>query len=321
MNPKQYTNERAWSNYWVTGYQSTFTGHEESEFFKELSDYWKSQFTSLDNGSRVVDLGCGNGSVSAIAANCTDKYLHIIAIDYASVKKSSGVFKQYPNIEIRDNTNIEKTGIDSSSIDLCVSQFGFEYADRAGAAIEANRILKTGGKLIAVVHHRRSQISKSCVSTHKQIGLCYRSKLTEICRKLIKRLRKLEKTHRDNTKDETAIKTAAEYNKVAGAVYDYGTRLPDMEYVSYYLNELSSLFSEKAQDLNFSQKMAIIEAVEENARNYQLRMEAMLKASLDEEALRLLEQCLSDAGLNVEDTSVVEHNHQVYAWRVVATKN
>lgn len=320
MTNTRYTNERAWSNYWVTGYKSTFTGHENSGFFIELSEYWKEQFNSLNDGARVVDLGCGNGSVSALAADCADKGLHIIAVDYAAVEKSSSVFKQYPNIEVRDHTNIEKTGIDASSVDLCVSQFGFEYADRVDAAIEAHRILKVGGKLIAVVHHRQSKISQSCVSTHKQIGLCYRSRLTEISRKLIRRLRKLEKTNRDNQKDETAIKTSAEFNKVAGAVYDHGSRLPDMEYVKYYLHELSSLFSQKGRQLNFSKKMAIIDAVEENARNYQLRMEAMLKASLDKEDVRHLEQSLRRTGLDVDEISVVEHDHQIFAWRVIATK-
>lgn len=320
MNPNQYTNERAWSNYWVTGYKSTFTGHEDSGFFIELSEYWKKQFIALDDGARIVDLGCGNGSVSAIAAECSDKSLDIIAVDYAAVERSSSVFKQYPNIEIRDNTNIEKTGIDASSVDLCVSQFGFEYAECTDASVEAHRILKSGGKLIAVVHHRQSQISQSCASTHKQIGLCYRSKLTEISRKLVKRLRKLEKTHQDKKSDQTAMETSAEFNRVSGRVYDHASRLPDMEYVKYYLNELVSLFSDKAQDLSFSEKIAIIDAVEENARNYQLRMEAMLKASLDEENIRLLEQCLSDAGLKVDEVSIVEHEQQVFAWRVIATK-
>lgn len=320
MNSNQYTNERAWSNYWVTGYKSTFTGHENSGFFIELSDYWKRQFLSLDDGARVVDLGCGNGSVSAIAAECSDKALDIIAVDYAAVERSSSVFKQYPNIEIRDQTNIEKTGIDDSSVDLCVSQFGFEYADGVDASIEAHRILKSGGKLIAVVHHRQSQISQSCVSTHKQIGLCYRSKLTEISRKLVKRIRKLEKTHQDKKSDQTAMKLSAEFNQVSGRVYDYGGRFPDMEYVKYYLNELVSLFSEKAENLNFTEKLAIIDAVEENARNYQLRMEAMLRASLDEENIRLLEQSLRDAGLSVDEASIVEHDQQIFAWRLTATK-
>jgi len=320
MKLNQYTNERAWSNYWATGYKSTFTGHEDSGFFIELSDYWKGQFESLDLGARIVDLGCGNGSISAIAADCSDKELDIIAVDYAAIETSSSIFIKYPKIEIRGHTRIEKTGIDPSSVDLCVSQFGFEYADRTEASKEAHRILKSGGKLIAVVHHRQSQISQSCVSTHKQIGLCYRSKLSEISRKLIKRLRKLEKTHRDNSNDETAIKTRTEFNRVAGAVYDHGSRLPDMEYVKYYLNELSSLFSERAQKLNFREKMTVIDMVEENARNYQLRMEAMLRASLDDENIKLLEQSLRDTGFNVVDVSIIEYEQQIYAWRVIAAK-
>jgi ubiquinone/menaquinone biosynthesis C-methylase UbiE len=320
MNKNQYTNERAWSNYWTTGYQSTFTGHEDSGFFIELAEYWKAQFSALDNGARIVDLGCGNGSVSAIAAGCSDKGLDVIAVDYAAVERSSSVFKQYPNIEIRDQTKIEKTGIDDSSVDLCVSQFGFEYADRIGAATEAHRILKSGGKLIAVVHHRQSQISQSCASAHMQIGLCYRSKLTDISRKLIKRLRKLEKSHRDTVSDETAKATSVEFNKVAGAVYDHGSRLPDMEHVKYFLNELSSLFSEKAKGLSFTEKMAIIDAVDENARNYQLRMEAMLKASLDEANVKDLEQSLRDTGLNIDEVSIMDHDQQIFAWRVIASK-
>lgn len=320
MNSNQYTNERAWSNYWVTGYESTFTGHENSDFFIELSEYWRSEFLALENGARIVDLGCGNGSVSAIAAECSEKDLDIIAVDYAAVERSSDVFKKHSNIEIRDHTNIEKTGIDASSVDLCVSQFGFEYADRAEAALETHRILKSGGKLIAVIHHRQSEIAQSCMSTHKQIGLCYRSELTVVSRSLLERLKELETTNQDKKSDQTALGISAEFNKIAGRVYDYGSRMPDMEYIKYYLNELSSLFSDKAENLNFSEKSAIIEAVEENARNYQLRMEAMLRASLDEENIKHLESCLRDTGLNVEESSIVENDQKLFAWRVIATK-
>jgi ubiquinone/menaquinone biosynthesis C-methylase UbiE len=320
MKQTQYTNERAWSNYWTTGYDSTFTGHEDSPFFVNLAAYWKEQFDALHHGSLIVDLGCGNGSVSAIAAECADKSLHITAVDYAAVERSSSLFKQYPDIEIRDNTKIEQTGIDDSSIDLCVSQFGFEYAESFGAAKETHRILKPGGKLIAVVHHRQSQISQSCASAHMQIGLCYRSKLTDISRKLIRRLRKLEKSNRDKKTDETAKKISAEFNKVAGAVFDHGSRMPDMEHVKYFLNELSSLFSEKAEKLNFSQKLAIIDAVDENARNYQLRMEAMLKASLDQVAIDNLGQSLRDSGLKIDEISMMDHEQQIFAWRIVASK-
>lgn len=320
MNNKQYTNERAWSNYWVTGYQSTFTGHENSPFFIELANYWRKQFMDLESGSHVVDLGCGNGSVSSIAASCSNKDLQVTAIDYAAVESSSSVFKQYPAIRVLDETPIERTGVEGESIDLCVSQFGFEYADHIEACAETSRILKPGGKLIAIVHHRQSQISQSCASAHMQIGLCYRSKLTEISLKLVKRLRKLEKSHRDRATDEPANRLIQEYNKVAAAVYDHGARMPDMEYVKYYLNELNSIFSEKADNLEFAKKVSIIEDVEENARNYQLRMEAMLKASLDQDNIKLLEQYLNDAGLNVQEVSVVEHDQQVFAWRVIASK-
>ena len=216
MNTQDKLNARAWNNYWETGFKSTFTGHEESGFFHELDDTWMAEFSQLANDSAVVDLGAGNGALTTLALKAgaqDNKNLSVTAIDYAAVKNASELFSEkHDNLTVKDNTPIENTGLDSASIDLCVSQFGFEYANHEEAANEVNRILKPGGKLIAVVHHRQSEITQSCASAHMQIGLCHRTQLTQITEKLLRRLRKLSKSNRSPQQDEIAENLRNEMN-------------------------------------------------------------------------------------------------------------
>ncbi len=324
MNKQDKLNARAWNNYWDTGFKSTFTGHENSGFFEELDASWLATFCGLEKGSTVADLGAGNGALTAKILEASDtenKEFRAIAIDYANVKDHSELYaKKRDDLQIIDNTPIEETGLDEASVDLCVSQFGFEYADHTKAAMEVNRILKPEGKLIAIVHHRQSEITQSCASAHMQIGVCHRSELTTITEKLLRRLRKLSKSNRSPQQDETAEKLRFELNRRADRLLKYGEELPDQHHINYFLNELTSLFTDKAKDLSFEQKIGVIAMVEHNAKGFQLRMEAMLKASLDLEGIRKLESTLEEQGFAVIPAELLQHEFKTYAWRIEATK-
>jgi len=322
MNDLNKQNARAWSNYWDSGFESTFTGHHGSEFFKELDQQWVNLFTEQKDGATIVDLGAGNGALTAKILEAdlnSDKSFKIIAIDYSDVESQSPIYNT-EKIQVKAHTPIEATGLEAESVDLLVSQYGFEYADHKKATAEVARVLKPGGALQAVVHHRQSEVSQSCAATHMQVGLCHRSNLTEVCTKLIKRLRKLDKSKRDPRKDETAESLRDELNKRASRVVDYALELPEQNHVNYFINELTSLFSDAGKKLSFAQKLTVIQNVEEQAKHLQLRMEAMLKASLDDEGIAELENQLRDKGLQVDSSEVLKHADGIFAWRITATK-
>lgn len=322
MNDIDKQNARAWSNYWDSGFESTFTGHDETEFFRILDKQWLDMFEALPSNATIVDLGAGNGALTAKISEASKQHqkgFTIIAVDYSDIESRSPIFKN-ETISVRSHTPIEQTGLEAESVDLAVSQYGFEYADHAQAASEVARILKLGGEFNAVVHHRQSEVSQSCASTHMQVGLCYRSELTTVCAKLIKRLRKLDKSHRDPRQDETAESLRDELNKRVSRVLDYAQKYADQNHVNYYVNELTSLFGEQAKKLSFAQKLSIIDNVEEQEKHLQLRMEAMLKASLDDEGIKALENELRESGLIVEDSEVLSHDFKTFGWRLIAKK-
>jgi len=324
MSNLDKNNARAWSNYWETGFESTFTGHEKTGFFTELNESWLQELSALADGSTIVDLGAGNGAITSLAVDINEdsgKNLNIVAVDYAEIESYSPIFeKKIETLTVKGRTKIEATGLPDDSVDLCVSQFGYEYADIDLAAQEVWRILKPGGSLNAVVHHRRSEVSQSCASAHMQIGLCNRSKLTTICSKLIKRLRKLDKSKRDPSQDETAENLRNELNKRTARVIEHATRLPDQSHVNYFITELTGLFSSQAEKLSFMQKLAIIDKVEKDSESFRLRMEAMLNASLDEQKVEALENALVKSGFESDGVKLLEHEHKIYAWRVKVNK-
>lgn len=323
MSMKTYSTDRAWSNYWEIGFESTFTRHEESPFFQMLGEEWREIFRSQKVAANVVDMGAGNGILSNLAAIIStdeSKKLTITAIDYADIETNSPVLKNHDSIKIKSHTKIEETGLDTASADLVVSQYGFEYADSDLACKELARILKPGGKFHAIVHHKQSEVTKSCASAHMQIGLCYRSKVADYARKLLTRLRKLEKSNRDPHLDVSAQDLRLELNKRAERALQHADKFPDQAYVNEYLHDCTALFGDKATKLTFKQKLNVLDNVEENAKNYQLRMEAMLKASLDKEAVDKLVEELKTNDLDAQDAELVLHDGNIYAWRVQAQK-
>ena len=85
MSDLDKQNARAWSNYWSAGFESTFTGHDDTEFFKVLDQQWLELFTGYAEHSTIVDLGAGNGALTAKISEANtqaQKGFTVIAVSY-----------------------------------------------------------------------------------------------------------------------------------------------------------------------------------------------------------------------------------------------
>lgn len=314
---------KAWSNYWQQGYVTTFATSEEESYSGLVLDYWQRVFSTQDDKSRVVDLAAGNGALISLANDYVRDHrvaLDLVAIDAADVT-SSKVYQANDRIRLMANTPIEDIPLKSQSVDLIISQFGYEYSDTLAASVEVSRLLKSGGQFRALIHHSASPVTLQSQSAVQQILLCQRSELTDTAAKLIKRLRALKKKKRAAEKDEKARELRELFNRMSNRLLEYGDRLPDSSHVNYFINELGSLFdASKTRTMSVSKKLEILDKMDEDSALYLERMQSMLKAACDDDRIKILCSELISNGLTVKQPVEFESQGDKFAWVIEADK-
>ena len=128
-----------WSNYWQGRTHSKGGDVLEGvgiEHSAKLKNFWKNTF-SHETASVILDLGCGAGSALKWADHLPSAHLIGIDISYAALCVAREKIKNL-NVYV---ASADQLPFRDNSIDLIVSQFGFEYAG-PDTASEIHRALK-----------------------------------------------------------------------------------------------------------------------------------------------------------------------------------
>lgn len=165
--PREGPAAKGWSDYW----QHDSTGGEvfvnaEGERHPALADYWQAVFADLAPRSEVVDLASGAGSIFAHLPN--SHTFKLSAVDIAA-EALAVLSERIPGVNTIVS-GLNKVPLDDQSFDAVVSQFGIEYAG-LNAFAEAARLVRPGGKLVALCHiengyidsNNQSQLSEAMV--------------------------------------------------------------------------------------------------------------------------------------------------------------
>ncbi|GAB5454013.1 MAG: hypothetical protein Hens2KO_02420 [Henriciella sp.] len=149
-----------WANYWSgreagqTGEVFAGTGIENHD---ELSAFWTSAFSEPHTGL-VLDLACGAGSAIKHATASESNLLlgldisaDAILAAQAKIPGLTGIIAAADSIPLADG-----------AVSHVISQFGFEYSNRAKASAEISRVLAPGGQFTAVVHLKAGAIAEEC---------------------------------------------------------------------------------------------------------------------------------------------------------------
>jgi hypothetical protein len=106
----------AWSRYWATGVLHSCPRAFKGNYGDEIGALWAEFFGSLTAGSRVLDLGTGNGAVAYIARDVTSQAgqaVEIEAIDAATIdpaKAAKAFGLSMAGINFRGGVPAEATG-------------------------------------------------------------------------------------------------------------------------------------------------------------------------------------------------------------------
>ena len=144
-----------WSRYWSSGARGTGGGclpNAVGPVEAAQRQVWQDFARRLPSGSRVLDLGTGNGIVLRWMA-AVRRDLKLVGVDSAASLPPAP-----KGVTLKAGVGVERLPFAEASFGGATSQFGIEYGDVAAAGAELVRILRPGAPLLMIVHHGASWI-------------------------------------------------------------------------------------------------------------------------------------------------------------------
>lgn len=284
----------AWADFWA----AEFGGHggclagAGDELGAAQALAWRELANELPKGSRVLDLGTGDGVVLHQIAKFRPD-LKLTGIDSApSLPAQKGKIRLQPGIAM------EQLPFAADSFEAIVSQFGYEYGPTAMAAREVGRVLKAGGRFRFLVHHRAGPI----VRHNRARASALRWAVVESGQ--FAKARSLAESRRLLT-----LATPPAFN---AAVTDAAQRFPGQSVAAEVMQALvQSLDPRRGAEGS----LAAISEIERKARGELLRLEALADAARDEDGARAILNELSEAGLKTDEPrTIANRSGEPFAW-------
>jgi SAM-dependent methyltransferase len=166
--PQSMNAAQAWSLFWKQQGRESRCLALSPDFCERLDAHWHGFASTLPEGARVVDLGCGSGAVGRALRSARPE-LQVTGVDVAQIAPSRD-----PAIELMANIAMESLPFQDGAFAAAVSQFGYEYAAAPDAAAEeVARVVARGGSLSFLIHHDEGPII-AAMRRHRHAieGLC-----------------------------------------------------------------------------------------------------------------------------------------------------
>ena len=329
--PRKKLDDGEWLQFWRHGSVTTFERRGNPNYDGEIREFWERQFAALPPGARVVDLATGNGAVAFLAAEYSAAKgadFVIEALDKAAIApeqhlSGAEAARQWlDQVRFRGDAPNEHTGLESDSVDLATSQYGFEYGDPAASSREAMRILKPGGRIALITHHANSVVVREAQEGLEQHRLCLeRARLLEKAEQVVAAMAGAgsDFERRLLRQDSKAEHLRRRLNAAVERVQRHAARYRDPgNGIGFILQGLSSAF---APGIETSQRREVLRGLQESCTAYQRRMEDLLAATpSDGEFDRLLNH-LRSAGLAIEGWfPLIYRGEALMGWAVAGNR-
>lgn len=312
-----------WSRFWERGTLTTFEGHFRENYDAEIRDFWWAQFAHLADGAVIVDLATGNGALALLAARYArehDRNFAITGVDSAAIDPERlraawpALAGDFDAVRLQACTPLEATGLADGSVDLVVSQYGFEYGDTAAGSREAGRILRPGGRLAMVLHHDDSAILSQAREGLAQVALCLQQeKLLDQARRMIRLFRALKPGEGRGGLNWSpgALKVREDLLASAGRLERHArqpeARAKDAGFIEFMLPSVMRLL-EQSRGLEPQMIEEALAGMEREAESYRLRMADLVSAARSEAGMQQICTELVQAGLRA--TSLAPLNYK-----------
>lgn len=151
-----------WSRLWRLGVLHSCNTAFSDNYDGAIQGFWQEQFERTPVGSRIVDIGTGNGALLLLAKEAGRQFeLH--GVDAADIDPAHTVTDgstRFSGIRFHPNCSMSTLPFAGESTQLLTSQYAFEYGPRDSTLAEILRVMAPKGRVVLVLHTWDSVISK-----------------------------------------------------------------------------------------------------------------------------------------------------------------
>ena len=285
--------KQAWDRQWRGKILSTCAQHMDPDAGREMGADWAKFLGKLPVGSKILDIGTGNGLLPLIALQVSDaakKDFEVHGADFADIDPGKALPDYAPHlarVTFHPGCRTENLPFPDQNFEAVLAQHAFEYGDLAKSAVEVARILKRSGKFRFLMHAADSEIIKSNVCKIEQSRYILENvKLFELTREAVK---------------------IGEGEALKGALGITASRF-EKDLNTGDLNQLLDLlWGAFEQRDNFESDDVFQTWISENQAELaaqKVRIEALMGAALDKAGIKKLEKTFKGLGFEVKTSPV-----------------
>lgn len=313
---------RIWDAYWRDSRLYSAGPDSAPDIEAALDAHWSQLAAGLEEGAKVLDLGCGNGAVAFVIARVSQemaKSFAVSGIDAAEIDPPHFVARYaaiLKTIDFRARTRMEELPFEPATFDAVYSQFSFEFSDMSKTASEISRVLKPNGQVVILALPATSEVIEQGKKRIKQSQyILNHTKLFDVALAVAQALHNVESRGEGRDTKQYLERFNGEVER---AIAKFANT--DSDLVMAMVIGLQRVFTER-KTTDIADQLATINLMRKRLMEGVTRAEAMERAAFGDAGLNGLKRRLTEAGLNVTDTkplSVGEHG--TVAWRIAARK-
>jgi len=161
MDSQVDARQAVWSRYWAHGAAHSCGGSYGNRYEGALAAFWRAAFASLAPRARLLDIATGNGPLPRLLLDAdpagTSSCDAVDLAELAPAWLAELAPAQRARVRFHGRQPAETLPFADGQFDLVISQYGLEYTDLARSVPELLRVLKPGGRVRLVVHHKEAR--------------------------------------------------------------------------------------------------------------------------------------------------------------------
>lgn len=163
-NPGTEARALAWSRYWKSGARHSCVGSFADHYGEATRRFWLECFAHLIDADRVLELGCGNGSLIRWLAEAGVRWpASVDAVDLAEL--NANWLARLPSalgsrVRLHPRTPATQLPLPDASVTQVWSQDALEYFADGACWQSLARVCAPRARLAAIVHHRGSHLCR-----------------------------------------------------------------------------------------------------------------------------------------------------------------
>ncbi len=283
-----------WDQYWSIGNLHSLSHAFSGNYEGAIAEFWSTQFSKLEDGAKILDIGTGNGAVAIIAAGVAKQKginFHIDAIDLAKIDPAKATESQpelaelVEKIDFRGQISAHELPFDDQKFDLIVGQFALEYTPIDSTLTELRRVLSNAGCMSFIIHHTDSIIMKTTRDELHQAQLIFdKTKLFLRARSLIKAMGDADTAiKREKLKNnKNTEKKRNNLNQALGELKIEVDKREDPMFLLTAMNYVAELFKSRSY-LSSKDKLAYLQHSQQLIKGNQERIQDLYNACFNEE--------------------------------------